>query len=389
MTHALSSLDLFASNILAQLDAQSLRRSVTETEPIDAIRVRRNGRELVSFSSNDYLGLSQDIRLKNASIDAIKTYGAGAGASRLVVGNHPLFKELERRLAKLKGTEAAIVLGSGYLANSGIIPTLTGPKDVIFIDELAHACIHAGAQLARSKVARFRHNDTGDLRALLKINRKQHRHALIITDGVFSMDGDVAPIAALQALAKDYDAWLMTDDAHGVGVLGAGAGSSHTRNILTPLDLQMGTLSKALGGYGGYLCASQPVIDLILTRCRPFIYSTGLPPAVVGSAIEALRIITEDVELCARPIKNARLFTSLLNLPDAESPIVPVIIGAAEETLAAAKHLEASGFLVVPIRPPTVPVGTARLRATFSAHHTEQQISTLAALIKPYTRQGT
>ena len=389
MTHALSSLDLFASNILAQMDAQSLRRSVTETEPIDAIRVRRNGRELVSFSSNDYLGLSQDNRLKNASIDAIKIYGAGAGASRLVVGNHPLFKELERRLAKLKGTEAAIVLGSGYLANSGIIPTLAGPKDAIFIDELAHACIHAGAHLARSKVARFRHNDTGDLRTLLETNRKQHRHALIITDGVFSMDGDVAPIAALQALAKDYDAWLMTDDAHGVGVLGAGAGSSHTRNILTPVDLQMGTLSKALGGYGGYLCASQPVIDLILTRCRPFIYSTGLPPAVVGSAIEALRIITEDVELCARPVKNARLFTSLLTLPDAESPIVPVIIGEAEETLAAAKHLEASGFLVVPIRPPTVPVDTARLRLTFSAHHTEQQISTLAALVKPYTRQRT
>jgi len=390
MTIALSSsLDLFATTVLDRLDAQSLRRTVTETTPQDAVLVHRNGKELVSFSSNDYLGLAHDSRLKKAAIDAIHTYGTGSGASRLVVGNHPLFEELERKLAELKGTEAAVVVGSGYLANTGIIPTLVGPNDVILMDEYVHACIHAGAHLARSKVITFRHNDTEDLYALLEINRPQHRHALIITDGVFSMDGDIAPISALHALATAYDAWLMTDDAHGVGVLGSnGAGSSHTETPSIPVDLQMGTLSKALGGYGGYLCASQPVIDLILTRCRPFIYSTGLPPAAVASAIEALRIIEEDTELCARPVNNARLFTSLLNLPEAQSPIVPVIIGDTEKTLKIARHLESLGFLVVPIRPPTVPAGTARLRVTFSAQHTKDQIRTLASLIRPFVGRG-
>jgi 8-amino-7-oxononanoate synthase len=299
-----------------------------------------------------------------------------------VTGNHPLFAALEGRLARLKGAQAACVFGSGYLANTGIIPTLVGKDDLVLIDELAHACLWAGAQLSRATVVAFRHSDLGHLEALMERERRRYGRALIATDGVFSMDGDLAPLPQLAAAAQRYDAWLMSDDAHGIGVVGGGRGSTfaHTGEVAVPL--QMGTLSKAVGGYGGYLCASEPVIELIRNRARTFIYSTGLPPATVAAAIAALDLIVSEPEYAALPLRKAQAFTQRLRLPLAQSPIVPLIVGEADAALAASRRLEEEGFLVIAIRPPTVPAGTARLRFTFTAQHRDADIERLAGAVE-------
>ena len=285
------SLDDFASRKLAALDDVRLRRTPVVTAR-DGIYVERAGRRLISFSCNDYLNLSRHPTVIKAAVDAAERYGTGAGASRLVTGNHPLHAELEARLARLKATDAACVFGSGYLANTGIVPALAGSGDLILADELSHACIHAGAKLSGATVKLYRHADTDHAEALLLAHRAGHPRALLVTDGVFSMDGDLAPLHDLANVAKRFDAWLLADDAHGLGVVGGGRGSSFADGNGGPADvpLQMGTLSKAIGAYGGYLCASQAVIDLMYTRARTFIYSTGLPPPVVAAAIAALDI---------------------------------------------------------------------------------------------------
>ena len=285
------SLDTFAQEKLDDLERRSLRRSLTDTLREDGIWVERGGKRLLSFSCNDYLNLTQHPAIKQAAKAAIDRYGAGSGASRLVTGNHPLYAELEQRLAQLKETEAAVVFGSGYLANSGIIPVLIGADGLVVIDELAHACLFSGSQLSRGKVLTFRHNDVDHVRELLATHRAAHDHALVVTDGVFSMDGDLAPLDDLLTLANEHDAWLMSDDAHGIGVVGGGRGSSFIGNTHVPLPLQMGTLSKAIGAYGGYLCASAPVIELMRNRARTLIYSTGLPPSAVAASIAALDLI--------------------------------------------------------------------------------------------------
>jgi len=370
-------LDQFAEDKLAALAERGLRRSLVETRREDALWVERDGRRLLSFSCNDYLNLSHHPAVKDAAIAAIRTYGVGAGASRLITGNHPLFAALEARIARLKGTQAACVFGSGYLANAGIVPVLAGEGDLVLVDELAHSCLWAGARLSRGRVLTFRHNDLDDLETLLKRHRGEAGHALIVTDGVFSMDGDLAPVAAMATLARAHDAWLMTDDAHGLGVLGNGRGSAHA-----DVPLQMGTLSKAIGGYGGYLAASQPVIELMKNRARTFVYSTGLPPAMVAAAIAALDLIEREPDYAAQPLAKARAFTRLTNLPDAQSPIVPVVIGGAEETMRASRVLADEGFLVAGIRPPTVPEGTSRLRFAFTAQHPPAEIERLAGLVR-------
>jgi 8-amino-7-oxononanoate synthase len=377
----MQSLDDFAAHKLEELERASLRRGLFDSLREEGTLVTRDGRRLLSFSCNDYLNLTHHPALKAAAIAAIERYGAGAGASRLVTGNHPLFGELEARLARLKGTDAACVFGSGYLANTGIIPVLAGKRDLILIDELAHACLWAGTQLSRAPTLTFRHNDVGHARSLLHDKRPQSRHALLVTDGVFSMDGDLAPIANLAALCDAYDTWLMTDDAHGLGVIGSGRGSAFAAGTgLVPL--QMGTLSKAIGGYGGYLCASKPVIDLMKTRARTLIYSTALPPAMAAAAIAALKIIENEPELCAKPLAKAQAFTSHLGLAKAQSPIVPLIVGAPEAALNASRKLAEQGFLVTPIRPPTVPQDTARLRFAFTAMHPDDEIARLAQAVR-------
>jgi 8-amino-7-oxononanoate synthase len=376
-----NSLDLFARQKLAELERVHLRRSLVETARTDGIWMIRNGRRLLSFSCNDYLNVAQNEAVKRAAIEAIQRHGVGAGASRLVTGNHPLYAELEARLARLKGTDAACVFGSGYLANTGIIPALVGPDDLVLIDELAHACLWAGTQLARGKVLKFRHNDTTAAKALLDSHRGRHRYALIATDGVFSMDGDLAPLAELSALARQFDAWLMVDDAHGLGVVGGGRGSSFACGM-AEVPLHMGTLSKAIGSYGGYLCASRPVIDLIQNRARTLIYSTGLPAAMVAASIAALELIERNPGYAARPLAKAKGFTRRAGLPEAQSPIVPLIIGDAPAAMRASMLLEDQGFLVAAIRPPTVPEGTSRLRLSFSALTPDAEIARLADLIR-------
>jgi len=275
-----------------------------------------------------------------------------------------------------------VVFGSGYLANSGIIPVLIGRDGLVLLDELSHACIYAGAQLSRGRVLTFRHNDVAHARELLAAHRSEHDHALIVTDGVFSMDGDLAPLSDLLALANEHDAWLMSDDAHGLGVVGGGRGSSFAGNSHIPIPLQMGTLSKAVGAYGGYLCASAPVIELMRNRARTLIYSTGLPPAIVAAATAALDVIEREPGYAALPVQKAKAFTKAAGLPAAESPIVPVVIGEEEKTLAASRMLADEGFLVAAIRPPTVPAGTARLRLTFTAQHPDDQIIRLAGIVR-------
>lgn len=369
----------------AKLDALSRRNQLRTLEPTfreDGIWVERGGRRLLSFSCNDYLNLSQHPATKQAATEALQRYGAGSGASRLVTGNHPLYEELESRLARIKHTDGAVVFGSGYLANTGIIPVLVGRDGLVVMDELSHACLYAGAQLSRAKVLAFRHNDLSHAKELLAQHRSAHDHALVITDGVFSMDGDLAPLADLLALADDHDAWLMSDDAHGLGVIGGGRGSSFAGNAHVPVPLQMGTLSKAIGAYGGYLCASAPVIELMRNRARTLVYSTGLPPAIVAAAIAALELIEREPAYAALPVQKAKAFTREAGLPDAQSPIVPIIIGGEHNALEASRLLMNEGFLVIAIRPPTVPDGTARLRLTFTAQHPDDEIARLAHVIR-------
>jgi 8-amino-7-oxononanoate synthase len=377
----MSSLDEFANAKLAGLESQHLRRTLATTARRNVV-VERDGRRLVSFSCNDYLGLSNHPAVMEAARAALERYGLGAGASRLVTGNHPLYEALEERLARLKGTAAACVFGSGYLANTGIIPALVGRGDLVLIDEFAHACLWAGARLSGATVVPFGHNDLDDLRALLGERRNGHGRTLILTDGVFSMDGDLAPLPALGRLARDYDAWLMADDAHGIGVTGQGRGSTFAAGAAADVPLQMGTLSKAIGAYGGYLCASVPVVELMKNRARTFVYSTALPPPIVAAAIAALDLVAADPALAASPLAKARAFTTRAGLAPAKSQIVPLIVGTAEAALAAARLLEAEGFLVVPIRPPTVPPGTARLRFAFTARHDDGDVARLADLVR-------
>lgn len=376
------SLDAFAQDKLDDLKRRHLYRALNETVREDGIWIERNGRKLLSFSCNDYLNLTQHPAVKQAAISAIEEYGAGSGASRLVTGNHPLYAKLESRLARFKRAEAACVFGSGYLANAGIIPVLVGRNGLVVVDELSHACIYTGAHLSRGTVITFRHNDVTHARELLATHRGSYNHAMIVTDGVFSMDGDLAPLPELVALAEDYDTWVMSDDAHGLGVVGGGRGSSFVGNSDIPVPLQMGTISKAIGSYGGYLCASAPVIELMRNRARTLIYSTGLPPACVGAAIAALDLIEREPSYAAEPVRKAKAFTQRAGLPDAQSPIVPIVIGDEEIALRKSRLLEDEGFLAVAIRPPTVKPGTARLRLTFTAQHPDDQVERLADIVR-------
>jgi 8-amino-7-oxononanoate synthase len=377
----MSSLDEFAKAKLAALSNSRLARRIHETRRGPDSRAERAGADLISFCCNDYLDLTQHRKVKKAAIAATRKYGAGAGASRLVTGSHPLYACLEEQLARIKGTEAAVVFGSGFLANLGIVPALAGTGDLILADELVHASLHAGANAASARSMLFAHNDAEDCARLLAAHRGEHARCLILTEGVFSMDGDRAPLTALAEIAREYDGWLLVDDAHGFGVLGGGRGSAFEDGDLD-IPLQMGTLSKAVGAYGGFLCASKPVIELMASRARSLIYTTGLPPGVVGAAIAALDIIEHDSERVAAPLRNARRFTASLNLPAAESPIVPVIVGDSGRALDAAAALAERGFLVSAIRPPTVPDGTARLRFTFTAGHRDRDIERLVAAVR-------
>ena len=357
---------------LEQLQIQRLRREFVPTAREGYPQVVRGDRRLISFSCNDYLGLSQHVAVKQAAADAALAHGAGAGASRAICGHHILYDTLESQLAALKGTEAACVFGSGYLANLGTIPALVGKGDLILADKLIHACMVDAAQLSGATFKRFAHNDMTHLARLLEQYRTSHRHCLILTETVFSMDGDLAPLADLGALAERFDSWLMTDDAHGLGVI-------HQPN---PAAIQMGTLSKAAGSYGGYVCGSRVLIDYLKTTARGLIYTTALPPAVLAASSAALELIAAHPEWGDHVVASASAFARELGIKPTGSAIVPVRVGEAADALALAAQLADAGFLVHPIRPPTVPAGTARLRVAFSRLHEEGDRATLATMLR-------
>ncbi len=353
------------------LENKGQKRSPVVSARHDGIYISRLGKEIVSFSCNDYLGLSQDKRVLEAASKALQKYGSGAGASRLVTGECPLYTELESLLAAYHKTEASCVFGSGYLANIGSIPALVGKNDLIIADKFSHACIIDAAKISGATLLRFAHNNHEHCRILLEENREEYQSCLIITETIFSMDGDIAPLDELAELAQEYDAWLMTDSAHDFGII------NDNKAVI-----KMGTLSKAVGSYGGYVCGSKILVDYLKTSARSLVFSTALPPATLAASIEALEIIKSEPELCKRALQNARLFTSKLGLPPAQSAIVPLILGENDKVIAASSLLVENGFFVAAIRPPTVPENTARLRFTFSALHTEFHIEKLCTLIK-------
>lgn len=365
-------LEKFLISEIEALVSAHLLRSPEVTENLDGVRVIRNGRELISFCSNDYLGLSKNEMVIEEAISALWQFGAGSGASRLVTGNNPLYGKLEAAIARVKGAESACVFGSGYLANIGVIPALVGKGDLIVSDRLVHASIIDGIKLSGAEHKRYSHNSLDNLSNILENNRKLHKSCLIITETIFSMDGDKSPLPDIMEIAKKYDAWVMTDDAHGMGVI------KHDINA----NIRVGTLSKAVGSYGGYVCGSKALVDYMKSSARSLIYSTALPPATLAASIAALEIMESDSELCKKPLENAKMFASELGMKEPESQIVPIIIGEAEKAISCSKELEEAGFLVTAIRPPTVPKGTSRLRLTFSALHEEDDILRLADFIK-------
>jgi 8-amino-7-oxononanoate synthase len=365
-------LDTVLGEELAERERQHRRRALISSERLAGARVLREGEALLSFSCNDYLGLSQHPEVKRAACRAVERYGTGAGASRLVTGNAPLYAELEAELAALHAAEAALVFSSGYVTNLSALAALAGKGDLVVMDRLAHASLVDGVRLSGAAWKRFRHNDAADCARLLAAARGRYRRCLVVTETVFSMEGSAAPLAELSELALRHGAWLFADDAHG---------SFYPLPFPAP-DVLTGTLSKALGAAGGYVCGSRTLVDYLITAARGLVYSTGLPPAVLASALAALRVMRREPERCALPLSNARMFCTLLGLPEPRSAIVPLVLGTEERALAAARRLEEEGFLVAAIRPPTVPPGTARLRFAFSAAHRQEEIARLAAAVR-------
>ncbi len=373
---------------LEALREQGLFRSMRLLQGEQSHRVILDGREVLLLCSNNYLGLADHPTLKEAAIQAVERYGTGSGASRLVSGNMELHEALEARVAAFKGTAAALVFNSGYAANTGIIPALVGRGDVIFSDRLNHASIVDGALLSRARFVRYPHNDLTALRRLLADTEPPGRR-LIVTDGVFSMDGDLARLAELVAVKHEFGAMLMVDDAHGTGVLGeTGRGSAELFNVMAEIDIQMGTFGKALGSFGAYVAASREIVDYLVNRSRSFIFSTSLPPAVLASSLAALDLVNlaEGSSLRKKLADNVTFFRSALqnsgfNTMGSESQIIPVLVGEAGPAMEFSGQLLAEGIFVQGIRPPTVPPGSCRLRCTVMATHTKEDLAWAAETI--------
>jgi 8-amino-7-oxononanoate synthase len=347
-------------------------------------RVIVENREAIDFSSNDYLGLASDPRIAAAAIDALRDDAIGAGAARLISGDHPLHEQLERELAAFKRAEAALLFGSGYLANIGTIPALVGRRDVIYADAFNHASLIDACRLSRAEVRTFAHIDLAELATMLDADRQKFRRRLIVVDGVFSMDGDLFPLCELVNIAQAYDAWTYVDDAHGSGVLGEhGRGSPEHWRIEGQVDVVMGTLGKAFGVAGAYVTGSRVLIDYLLNRARAFVFTTAQPPALAAAASAALRIADASPELRVRVRRNAAHLRAALRERGIEvsgptdGHIVPVHIGESEAVVRVGAELRERGILVGAVRAPTVPLGTARLRITVSAAHTDDDIARL------------
>jgi len=364
---------------LAALRSRSLHRRLRRLETAPGPRAVVDGRPLLVLGSNNYLGLSEHPEVRAAAREAVDRWGTGASGSRLTTGNLALHEELESDLASWKGTEAALLFATGYQAAVGAIPALAAPGDLILSDTLNHAGLIDGCRLSRAEVRVFRHADAGHAAELLA-DRARFRRAVLVTDGVFSMDGDLAPLPALAGLCEATDTWLMVDDAHGGGVLGAtGAGTVERFGLTGRVPIHMGTLSKALASEGGFIAGSAELIDYLRNRARSFIFSTAPAPASAAAAQAALRIVRREPQRRAALHANGyRLRRGLrglgLSVPEGETSILPVILGAADTALRFAEGLEARGVWAPAIRPPTVPEGAARLRVSVMATHTEADV---------------
>ena len=366
----------FKEQLDSKIENHNLR-TLREYCPLDAVRVKRDDKEYLMMASNNYLGLTFDTRVIEGALKGAQQYGTGSGGSRLVSGTFLLFTELERSLAKFKNTEKALVFNTGYMANVGTISAVADKNTIIFSDALNHASIIDGCRLSRGAVKAYSHCDVDELKYLLKQADRNVRK-LIVTDGVFSMDGDIAPLDKLYELSRDYNALLMVDDAHATGTIGNGHGTAAYFNLEKEIDIQLGTLSKSLGSVGGYVAANSTIIDYLVNTSRSFIFSTALSPADIGASLTALQILETDATVLGRLQANVNYMADqLLSMGiDAtnETPIFPILIGSNEDTLAVSDYLYEAGIIGTAIRPPTVPVGESRIRLTVTAAHSKTQI---------------
>ena len=372
----------YVNKKLKEISRNNQLRKIHDVQRKPKNQIDINGKNAISFSCNDYLSLSLNRSVIKAAEVATKKFGVGAGASRLVTGNNYLYSLLENKIKKLKKTSACCVFGSGFLANIGVISSLMNKKDLILIDELSHASTFLGSKLSGARVIQFKHNNVEDLEKQLYKFRNKYNKCLILTEGVFSMDGDISPQDDISVLKKKYSASFMLDDAHGIGVIGDGTGSNSLFKKKPDIDIYLGTLSKAVGSYGGFICGKKNLINFIINRCRSQIYTTGLPPSVLAASIKSLEIIKSNKKLIKKPLENAIFFSKIVNLEKPVSPIVPIVLGDENKALNLSRYLNRYGYIVGAIRPPTVPKGTSRLRVAFNSSHTKLQIKNLANLIK-------
>ena len=376
---------------LNQAAANNLTRTATPYPQTGGI-IQANGKRILNFSGNDYLNLAHHPHLIDRARTALEQYGTGATASRLVSGTLPLHEELENRLAQHKAYPTALLYGSGYLTSLGTIPHLVNRHDLIFADRLIHACMIDGAQLARAQLIRFQHNDPTDLHRRLQQHPANGHKRLILVESLYSMDGDLAPLPEITQLAAEHNAMLMVDEAHATGIFGPqGAGRVHQLNLSSQTTLTMGTLSKAYGGYGGYIACSPLLRDYLIQTSRSFIYTTAPPPAQLAAALAALDLLQQTPNLGTQLLQRAHQFRQHLqqaglNTLQSESQIIPIIIGDNQRALSIANALKKQDILVSAIRPPTVPEGTARLRISLTLAHTEADLDRAAtALINACT----
>src|SRR5262245_63986544 len=352
-----------------------------------------DGKQVINLASNNYLGLTTHPKLREAAIAATKKYGVGAGAVRTVSGTMTIHMELEEKIARFKQTEAAVVFQSGFTANAGTVSAILGKDDFIISDELNHASIIDGARLSKAKILVFRHKDMAHAEERLKEVAGEPGHKLVITDGVFSMDGDIGPLPALCDLAEKYGAIMMVDDAHSSGVLGRnGRGTIDHHKVHGRVDIQVGTLSKAIGALGGYVCGSKDLIDFLYHRARPFLFSTSHPPSVAATCIAAFDVLEEEPERIEKLWENTRFWKKELGLlgfdiggkttPASETPITPIIIGDGARTMEFSRELFKEGVLGTGIAFPTVPEGKARVRTIMTATHTPDELQKALDVLK-------
>ncbi len=386
-------LDSVLEKELSEFKRQGLFRSMKRIDATSGPTVVIDGKEVILLSSNNYLGLANHPEVKEVQIQAIKEFGASSGASRLISGNMELHEKLEEKIAKFKGREAAIVFPTGYMTNLGVITSIVGEKDLVLCDKLNHASLIDGVRLSGADLRVYPHKNIERLEDIFKKNTS-YRRKLLITDGVFSMDGDIAPLPDLVKICKKYEAILMVDDAHATGVLGKnGKGTCEYFGIKDGVDIQMGTFSKAFGNLGGYIVGSRTLIDYICNKARSFIYSTGLPPAVVSGAIKAIEIVERDTTLRKRLWSNIDKFSKALiemgfDIMDTKTQIIPVWVGEASNTMKIAEFLLKNNIFAPGIRPPTVAKSKCRIRTSLMATHTEEHIDNAIEIFRRIKNEG-